>query len=227
MRIILLALALCGAACVNATPLMPVVTKLDFPPVGQVMTQELGDTLVTKGQVRTYDGLIVSGPVTFSGLCSEYLFPPQTFLARNEDANWVYYGAADGRVRDCAYGDMPYAPYSSGVARSKKDPADIRQYFKAGMALGAIQMPPYEARKVEVAVEDSFRQELIYNGRAGTIVKFLYREIAGGSLRGDFSQEVQYDLNEGNVVGFKGARIEVLEATNARLQYRVISTFPD
>lgn len=227
MRFIALTLMLCVAACASARPLMPITMKLDAPPVGQVNTQELGDTLVTKGQVRTYDGLVVSGPVNVSSFTVEYIYPPQTYLARNEDDNWVYYAAADARIRDVVTGEIPYAPYSSGVARSKKNPSDLRQYFKAGLALSPVEMPPFEARKVEVAVEDSFRQELIYNGRAGSTVKFLYREIAGGSLRGGFSQDVQYDLSEGNIVGFKGARIEVLEATNARIQYRVLATFPD
>lgn len=72
-----------------------------------------------------------------------------------------------------------------------------------------------------------FRQELIYNGRSGDTVKFLYREFSGDYARPPFSQEVQYDLKDGSMIGFKSVRIEVLEASNTRLSYRVLSSFPD
>lgn len=57
--------------------------------------------------------------------------------------------------------------------------------------------------------------------------KFLYREYTSDILRTPFSQEVQYDLKDGAVIEFKGARIEVLDATNTKIKYRVDSSFPD
>ena len=45
--------------------------------------------------------------------------------------------------------------------------------------------------------------------------------------RGAFTQEVQYDLNESNIIGFKGARLEVIEATNRNITYRLIENFPN
>jgi hypothetical protein len=72
----------------------------------------------------------------------------------------------------------------------------------------------------------SFKQELIYNGRSGTVLKFLYREISGTTLLYPFTQDVQYDLSEGNVLGFKGARVEVLEASNTKIKYKLVANFP-
>jgi len=46
-------------------------------------------------------------------------------------------------------------------------------------------------------------------------------------MRQPFSQEVLYDLSEGNIIGFKGARIEIIEATNFNLKYKVIKSFPE
>ena len=71
----------------------------------------------------------------------------------------------------------------------------------------------------------SFRQELIYSGRVGDTVKFLYRELKDGYLRAPFTQEVTYDLKESNVIGFKGARMKVIEATNTKIRYQVTKTF--
>jgi hypothetical protein len=55
---------------------------------------------------------------------------------------------------------------------------------------------------------------------------YLYREYARDTARPAFSQEVEYDLSEGNVIGFKGARVEVLEATNFFTRYKVLVHFP-
>jgi hypothetical protein len=70
-----------------------------------------------------------------------------------------------------------------------------------------------------------FKQELIYNGRVGNYIKFMYREISGNTMRAPFTQEVQYDLLEGNIIGFKGARIEIISSTNNLIKYKVIKMF--
>ncbi|HJV66199.1 MAG TPA: hypothetical protein VJ550_10730, partial [Geomonas sp.] len=63
--------------------------------------------------------------------------------------------------------------------------------------------------------------------RSGDTIKILYREYSGDLLRAPFSQDVQYDLKKSSTIGFKGARIEVINATNVKIQYRVLSSFPD
>jgi hypothetical protein len=65
----------------------------------------------------------------------------------------------------------------------------------------------------------------VYNGRAGNVAKFLYREFVSESARPAFTQDVQYDLGEGKVVGFKSARIEIIDATNTAITYRVLAHF--
>ena len=40
-----------------------------------------------------------------------------------------------------------------------------------------------------------------------------------------FNQDLQYDLNDSNIVGFKGLRIEVIKATNTSIEYKILSSF--
>ena len=75
--------------------------------------------------------------------------------------------------------------------------------------------------------EPSFRQELIYNGKTGATLRFLYREFSQDMIRPAFSQELTYDLDEGSEIGFRAVRIEVMDATNILLTYRVDKSFPD
>lgn len=72
---------------------------------------------------------------------------------------------------------------------------------------------------------DFFDRNLIYNGRSGDEVKFLYRELSGSTNRQAFQQEVTYDLKIGEIIGFKGARFKIIEADNIGIKYEVIETF--
>jgi hypothetical protein len=70
-----------------------------------------------------------------------------------------------------------------------------------------------------------FDQRLIYNGISGSTVRFLYREYSGDVNRVNYSQEVQYDLDQERVIGFKGARFEILQASNTSVTYRILEPF--
>lgn len=71
------------------------------------------------------------------------------------------------------------------------------------------------------------KSELIYNGRVGDALRFIYREFYNDMARPSFTQEIQYDLGISTIVGFKSAKLEILEATNTKISYQVISHFAD
>jgi len=79
------------------------------------------------------------------------------------------------------------------------------------------------AKYVEIDCEKCFKKEFIYNGKSNNTLKFVYREYIQDMARPAFSQELQYDLNESNIIGFKGLRIEVLKSTNTSIEYKVLS----
>lgn len=76
-------------------------------------------------------------------------------------------------------------------------------------------------------VPDTYKKELVYNGRLDNYIKIIYREYLNNWARPAFTQELQYDLNDSNIIGFQGARLEILEATNTKITYKVISHFPE
>lgn len=73
--------------------------------------------------------------------------------------------------------------------------------------------------------QNSFQQTIEYAGRSSDILKFNYSEFTGGFARQAFSREFQVDLSEGNVAAYKGAIIEVIDATNIQIKYKVIRNF--
>lgn len=72
---------------------------------------------------------------------------------------------------------------------------------------------------------DSFQQTLLYNGRIGNRITLAYREFSSNMARPAFSNNVDYDLSESMIVGYRGARLEIIEATNTEITYRVLSGF--
>lgn len=83
----------------------------------------------------------------------------------------------------------------------------------------------FEKIKVPVTGKEYFKQEFIYNGKVGNGLKFIYREYADDTARPAFTQDLQYDLSESDVIGFKGLRIKINNATNTKIEYIVLSNF--
>lgn len=69
------------------------------------------------------------------------------------------------------------------------------------------------------------KQEFIYNGKVNNSFKFTYREFINDYARPAFTQDLQYDFNDGSIIGFKGLRIEIILATNSTIKYKVLSNF--
>lgn len=77
--------------------------------------------------------------------------------------------------------------------------------------------------KTVAAAGPALRRELVYGGVSQGTVSVLYREFVNDMARPAFSQELRYDLAQGRVIGYQGARFEIIKADNTGLTYRVIS----
>lgn len=226
--IVCLALAAGLSACASSTAISPRIDIIDRPPLTTTAQVELGDTVVEKGRLSTYDGLWLKNELTWGDgfLLKKFNIQPGRLRARQQDKTFIYFLSDKMTVYDAILGTAPYA--AGGVCTKKTDPSFVRAFI----VIGACNIRPKASPEVQpVRITDmdapGFRQELIYNGRSGDTVKFLYREFSGDYARPPFSQDVQYDLKDGMMIGFKGVRIEIVEATNTRLVYRVLASFPD
>jgi hypothetical protein len=69
---------------------------------------------------------------------------------------------------------------------------------------------------------NAFRAQVIYSGVDGETVRAVYREYSSDFIRAAFSQELQYNIARDSVIAYRSIRIQVIEATNAELRYRVL-----
>jgi hypothetical protein len=206
------AILLSGCATVQFNGAESQVTKIDQPPIGQVVTASIGDRLLQKGEIVQQNVLQVNH--TIDGVA--YDIPQGVYRGVGHDAKSDFYTAV-------------------GVVKSFiADPPKALMLGKApGSELCVVTIFGGKAcysgdfeRKNQVSERGtSFQQTLIYSGRVGDKIKVSYREFSNDMARPAFNNDVEYDLSVSNIIGYKGARIEVLKADNTSITYRVISSF--
>ena len=81
--------------------------------------------------------------------------------------------------------------------------------------------------KKSIIHPDSFKYVALYQGKVGNKIKVSYREFIENMARPSFTQDIEYDLkpNELTTIGFKGLRIDVIEATNLQVKYKVTKDY--
>ena len=220
---ILLIFSGCATTKQSITPNLRIV---DLPTIGEARTSELGDTLVEKGKIYTYQAVRLENTVTAGDgvFLKKLTLEPGILKASMRDDERIYYTTEMMTVSEPILGTYKRP---GGLAVSIQNEKDIK-FILNGQAIMTPKPEPILTKTQVADVErPSFRQELIYNGRSGDTLKFLYREYSTDVLRAPFSQEIQYDLKDGPIIGFKGVRIEINHATNTKLEYRVLASFPD
>ncbi|BCL75767.1 hypothetical protein JHS3_15030 [Jeongeupia sp. HS-3] len=213
------ALAGCASPVYNYSP---PVTQISFPKTGAESSAYVGDTLVSQGSFMEHDAILVESDIDL-GLLKPYTITKGTFLKFGESGNISYYALNNpfeggGTIQKAALADPPKA-IQAYKGENKICGISIFNAFICSTEAH------YIFTKRPIASPNSFQQSLIYSGKVGNRIKFGYREFSGNTARPAFNNDVDYDLNESKIVGYKGARIEVIEATNEFIRYRLLANF--
>lgn len=171
-----------------------------FPPLNQGAVRSIGDPLIEQGSSQV-------GP--------QIEFPQDITIGKKQIAK----------------GQYPYnAENATGIWFYKGD-----NFFYLNKADNRICIDGKDCIKVDFSMGkapipgtfqfDSLQQTLLYNGKIGNRITLAYRELQNNIARPAFSNSVEYDLSESNVIGYKGARLEIVKATNTEITYRILSGF--
>jgi hypothetical protein len=195
-------------------------TNISHPPAGPVNTSYIGDTILSKGKYKEHDAIYVKQKID---VMWAYTLLPGYYLKQGEDEIGEFYypgGDEPGHVDKAMIAD----PWTSIMAR--KDPPAICVITMFNVATCNTEHQNYfERRKKTFSNPDSFQQTLIYSGKIGDKINIGYREFSGNMARPAFNNNVEYDLSESMMIGYKGAKIEVIEANNQLIKYKVIENF--
>ena len=223
--------ALLAAGCASPPPVQPPEIQFtDHPPLNVEASAEIGETLLAKAKVYVFDGLELLERVTDNGFAREYIVEPNSMRLDRVDGDgskWFVPALDSYTVNDKTFGRR-VRPRDAFMVLRTDGTLQLRGYYDlttAGQITPA--SPRFRAGKIVDRQRPNFRQELIYGGRVGSQIRLTYREFSGDLLRPGFTQEAQYDLATEQIVGFKGVRVQIVSATNTRLTYRVLKSFPD
>jgi len=204
----------------------PLKQVVHFPSAGQVSEAEIGETIISKALLRTYPAIITQNNYEDSTQSGKIKIPAGKLILNYENTDGNFFVAENGSFEGDGY-------FSSGlvgtvgifVPNNKKNPAVLFSYPKVlGVKYSQFGKVPveYDTSTAEKYDSDSFKIELIYGGLTQKTISLSYREFKDGTARSAFTQELKYDLNDSDVIGFRGARFQVLKATNTNIRYKML-----
>lgn len=193
---------------------IPANYSSNVPETNNINNSEIGITLVTTEKGHMYKAIKMQKDVTVNPMyISKKIKKGDLFIHDTYTLKYELYK----NPSDLTYGIA--IPKSGGK---------VILYTKSGLGVKFVNTNAtfdYSEILVPVPQKDYFKQEFIYNGRVGNALKFTYREFVDDLARPAFTQELQYDLSESNIIGFRGLRIEVINASNTKIEYKVLSYF--
>ena len=209
----------CAAPVVNY---QPQTQNISEPPINSLNEKQIGDELLRQGKYREHDAIRITSSVKISWA---YTIHPGYFLKMGEDKDAEYYriggaGEDSGFVEKHAIAD----PYHSLMVKRDNNTVCVVTVFNA-YGCDESNISSFEKIKKPIVSQDTIQRTLIYSGKVGNKINVGYREFSGSIARPAFSNSVEYDLSESKSIGYKGALLEIIEATNRSIKYKVISNF--
>ena len=206
-----------GVAYASAVPETAPAVRV-FPEVGVETEVELGAPMVLRESVLTATALRLLESARSESLNgTRVVLPAGRYELVRETDRGRYYASPFAGIR--ALGFNSVAPEGAGLFIPRDPSAPPAAYWRALLGASIVKA---DGLKVEASDASGFRRELIYGGVSQGTVSLSYREFINDMARPAFSQDLRYDLGAGSEIGFRGARIEIIQAGNVSVKYRVL-----
>lgn len=197
--------------------------------VSGILKKDLGEPLIIKGIEEYTKGIKFNDNIN-EIIKTQYVYVYDVNIKSGEV---LYFGGVDKtNGRNYFYSKktkiITNTEIKQGVAIDfKNNKIYLFNQFAPFVYEKAFELDYIECEYVNNDCNNCFKQELVYNGKSSNIIKIIYREFSNDLARPAFTQELNYDLNDGNIISFKGCKIEVIEAKNTGIEYKILSTFAD
>lgn len=217
-----------------ATPAVQSNLRLTtIPEINSLTTVEIGQTIISKAFVKSTPAILV--PNETIDPISPLPIPSGIFALTREDQNGKYYDSGV-KVERSNWELIPYVLIyktiertatgksigSIGVFVPKDKSRPAIGYAGDGSVMGSIPILDIQPTTKEEWSQGAFKRELVYTGISKNVISILYREFMDGIARPAFTQDLKYDLSDSKIIGYRGSRFEVTEATNTGITYKVL-----
>lgn len=195
----------------------------------EILKKDLGESLIIAGTEEYTDGINLENSINHifkkNGYKSEFNLNKNDnlYLSGKDGNNSIY--LSENSINKSNYTE------TQGVAINK---TTNKKYIVLKMKYH--NKPPYLlynefdfshsiSEYVNKDCNKCLKKELIYNGKSDNTIKVIYREFIDNMARPAFTQNLNYDLSEGDIISFKGCKIKVLNAKNIGIEYKILSSF--
>jgi hypothetical protein len=201
---------------------IPVIKPLSMknlgakPEKGIITTVDVGSSIYSEYDYTTNPVAILSHSFSYKGM---------EIQAGKEFNGMIIDGIETYCINEMIYGSTYPCLSDSNRDGSFDKVMDISSMTNSRSLLN--ENIPYTLTTSRYNDGKGFMLELLYQGVSDNNIQVSYREFQNNMARPAFTQEVKYQLNTDGktIIGFKGARIEVIKATNVELSYIVIKGF--
>jgi hypothetical protein len=201
----------------------PSVKPVYLPQVGVVSEAALGESIVSAFNVYSREALRLKDPVQTKGKGYRLTIPQGVLMLVGKSDDGKFYQSRE--PIDLVTFGFQQTDTRGGIFLPN-DPAATPETYWGSSTKAVVASAPgiaYDLTTRESAGRDSFKMELLYSGVFQSTLTLTYREFKDDLARPAFTQELKYDLSQGDEIGFRSARFRVLKATNTGLTYQVIS----
>lgn len=193
--------------------------NISKPPIGSVNTAYVGDKMLEQGVVVEREVLNVQENTRIS---FAYTLTAGNFLKTGQNAQGHYFQPINNIENGGSVQKNPIADSYKAVMLDTDGKLCVVTVFNAKSCTNTHQG---SIKKIGIASDNSFQQTLIYSGKVGNKINVGYREFSSNMARPAFNNDVEYDLSESKQIGYKGALLEVVDANNQNITYKVLRNF--
>jgi hypothetical protein len=221
-------------------PPSPVVEITDvlLPQVDIWTEAQLGNAMIENGRKVSEPALTLLDPIYHEGFSkSPYtlFIPTDVMLGKGRTKGNVTQGIFFEASKQLLFTNTKNnvtTKVFGGIFVPNEDNKALSIFWRPSNALGTALIDPnpninYTLTTHSEWVAGYIHRELQYVGRTKSSIKLLYREFnSEDQIRPAFTQELTYDLEQGKIIGCKGAQIQVEHADNVRIKFKVLKHFP-
>lgn len=201
-------------------------TVVIIPELNSEANAEIGQTIISKANVTKIPAIVVLRNVSeVFALLTTIKIQAGTLPLFATNASGKFYRDANATyTMNALLIPTVRSAHAAGiyVPDDKSQPAVIADFPELIRSYGNTPVTDIKQTTIEKWGVDSFKRELVYSGVSQNTISILYREFSDNMARPAFSQELKYDLSLGKEIGFKGARFEIVKASNTGITYKVL-----
>lgn len=224
-HVTVLAIIVFLAGCSNAVK--PMVKKLDSLQVGDVQTCMVGEPMAERGTLTVLPGFVARTSYHLPAI-DGVLFPlvrqGTTFVCRQRLDNGDLL-CQNPIFTEKSVRTVDGRPIQFPVPLLIFDPqeGDLLGIYYGNTGHYRLQddLPTGLFGKLEITLKDSFKEELVYAGKERDTINITYKEFSGNLESPLSTKSLQYDLTGSVTITFNNKLIEVLDADENSIRFRV------